>query len=165
MSGYAFCNYVKFRKPSGSSYVDTSYYFQNFTINGTRSRGGNTYTFAPFALSTGGGEKGGDRSSNVLGIGASTVAGSTIILNLFKQAVEERWLLVVETVSLNVSSLADDQLISEETWRVASYDMDTTAIKLRLISPLDAVQGQVPNRRITEGLVGALPTTGNISIS
>jgi hypothetical protein len=43
--------------------------------------------------------------------------------------------------------------------------MDTTAIKLRLISPLDAVQGQVPNRRITEGLVGALPTTGNISIS
>ena len=101
----------------------------------------------------------------MLGIGASTVAGSTIILNLFKQAVEERWLLVVETVSLNVSSLADDQLISEETWRVASYDMDTTAIKLRLISPLDAVQGQVPNRRITEGLVGALPTTGNISIS
>lgn len=164
MSGYAFCNYVKFLEPSGSSYTETSYYFQNFTINGTRSRGGDTYVFAPFALATGGGEKGGDRSSNTLGIGASSEAGSTIILNLFKQAVEDRWLLVVETVSLNVSTFADDLLVSTETWRVASYQMDTKLIKLQLISPLDAVKGQVPRRKLSESLVGALPTTGQISI-
>lgn len=163
MSGYAFCNYVKFLEPSGSSYTETSYYFQNFTINGTRSRGGDTYVFAPFALATGGGEKGGDRSSNVLGIGASTQAGSTIILNLFKQAVEGRWLLVVETVSLNINTFADDQLVSTETWRVASYQMDTKLIKLQLISPLDAVKGQVPRRKLSESLVGALPTTGQIT--
>ena len=164
MSGYAFCNYVKFRRPSGSSYADTAYYFQNFTINGTRARGGETYIFAPFALATGGGEKGGDRSANTLGIGASSKAGSTIILNLFKQAVEERWLLIVETVSLNVSNFSDDLLISTEHWRVASYQMDTQLIKLQLISPLDAVKGQVPRRRLSEKLVGALPTTGQISI-
>lgn len=164
MSGYAFCNYVKFLEPSGSSYTETSYYFQNFTINGTRSRGGDTYVFAPFALATGGGEKGGDRSANTLGIGASSEAGSTIILNLFKQAVEDRWLLVVETVSLNVSTFADDLLVSTETWRVASYQMDTKLIKLQLISPLDAVKGQVPRRKLSESLVGALPTTGQISI-
>lgn len=164
MSGYAFCNYVKFLEPSGSSYAETSYYFQNFTINGTRSRGGDTYVFAPFALATGGGEKGGDRSANTLGIGASSQAGSTIILNLFKQAVEERWLLQVETVSLNVSTFADDILVSTETWRIASYQMDTTLIKLQLISPLDAVKGQVPRRKLSEKLVGALPTTGQISI-
>ena len=163
MSGYAFCNYVKFLEPSGSSYTETSYYFQNFTINGTRSRGGDTYVFAPFALATGGGEKGGDRSSNVLGIGASTQAGSTIILNLFKQAVEQRWLLRVETVSLNINTFADDQLVSTETWRVASYQMDTKLIKLQLISPLDAVKGQVPRRKLSESLVGALPTTGQIT--
>lgn len=163
MSGYAFCNYVKFLEPSGSSYTETSYYFQNFTINGTRSRGGDTYVFAPFALATGGGEKGGDRSSNVLGIGASTQAGSTIILNLFKQAVEGRWLLVVETVSLNINTFADNQLVSTETWRVASYQMDTKLIKLQLISPLDAVKGQVPRRKLSESLVGALPTTGQIT--
>ena len=163
MSGYAFCNYVKFLEPSGSSYTETSYYFQNFTINGARSRGGDTYVFAPFALATGGGEKGGDRSSNVLGIGASTQAGSTIILNLFKQAVEGRWLLVVETVSLNINTFADDQLVSTETWRVASYQMDTKLIKLQLISPLDAVKGQVPRRKLSESLVGALPTTGQIT--
>ena len=164
MSGYAFCNYVKFLEPSGSSYTETSYYFQNFTINGTRSRGGDTYVFAPFALATGGGEKGGDRSSNTLAIGASSEAGSTIILNLFKQAVEDRWLLVVETVSLNASTFADDLLVSTETWRVASYQMDTKLIKLQLISPLDAVKGQVPRRKLSESLVGALPTTGQISI-
>ena len=164
MSGYAFFNYVKFLEPSGSSYTETSYYFQNFTINGTRSRGGDTYVFAPFALATGGGEKGGDRSANTLGIGASSQAGSTIILNLFKQAVEERWLLQVETVSLNASTFADDLLVSTETWRVASYQMDTKLIKLQLISPLDAVKGQVPRRKLSESLVGALPTTGQISI-
>lgn len=164
MSGYAFCNYVKFLKPSGSTYQETNYYFQNFTVNGSRTRGGNTYIFAPFVLATGGGEKGGDRSSNVLGIGASTQAGSTIILNLFKQAVEDRWLLVVETVSLNINTFADDLLVSTETWRVASYEMDTKLIKLRLISPLDAVKGQVPRRKLSEKLVGALPTTGQITI-
>lgn len=164
MSGYAFCNYVKFLEPSGSAYVETAYYFQNFTVNGTRVRGGDTYIFAPFAIGTGGGEKGGDRSSNVLGIGASTQAGSTIILNLFKQAVEQRWILQVETVSLNISTFADDLLVSTENWRVASYEMDTKVIKLRLISPLDAVKGQVPRRKLNEELVGALPTTGQISI-
>ena len=163
MSGYAFCNYVKFLQPSMAVYVETAYYFQNFTVNGTRVRGSDTYIFAPFALATGGGEKSGDRSSNVLGIGASTQAGSTIILNLFKQAVEQRWLLQVETVSLNISTFADDLLISTENWRVASYEMDTKVIKLRLISPLDAVQGQVPRRRLSEELVGALPTTGQIT--
>jgi len=164
MSGYAFCNYVKFLEPSGSSYVDTAYYFQNFTVNNTRSRGGNTYVFAPFAVATGGGEKSGDRSSSVLGIGASTQAGSTIILNLFKQAVEQRWILVVETVSLNINTYDDDLLVSTENWRVASYEMDTSVIKLRLISPLDAVKGEVPRRKLSEELVGALPTTGQISI-
>ena len=164
MSGYAFCNYVKFLEPSGSTYQETNYYFQNFTVNGSRTRGGDTYIFAPFVLATGGGEKGGDRSSNVLGIGASTQAGTTIILNLFKQAVEDRWLLVVETVSLNINTFADDQLISTESWRVASYEMDTKLIKLRLISPLDAVKGQVPRRKLSEKLVGALPTTGQITI-
>jgi len=164
MSGYAFCNYVKFLEPSGSSYAETNYYFQNFTINGTRSRGGDTYIFAPFALATGGGEKGGDRSANTLGIGVSTEAGNTIILNLFKQAVKDRWLLKVETVSLNISSFADDLLVSTETWRIASYQMDTQLIRLQLISPLDAVRSQVPRRKLSEDLVGALPTTGQISI-
>lgn len=164
MSGYAFCNYVKFLEPSGSSYAETNYYFQNFTINGTRSRGGDTYIFAPFALATGGGEKGGDRSANTLGIGVSTEAGNTIVLNLFKQAVKDRWLLKVETVSLNISSFADDLLVSTETWRIASYQMDTQLIRLQLISPLDAVRSQVPRRKLSEDLVGALPTTGQISI-
>lgn len=165
MSGYAICNYVKFRQPSGSTYTDTAYYFQNFTINATRNRGGQDYQFAPFALATGGGEKGGDRSANTLAIGASTEVGNTLILNLFKQAVEERWLLRVETVSLNPSSFADDQLISTETWRVGSYEMDTKAIRLQLLSALDAVKGQVPNRRLTEDLVGSLAATGNLSVS
>jgi hypothetical protein len=164
MSSYAFCNYIKFRQPSGSTYADTSYYFQNFSINANRTRNSTVYSFAPFALATGGGEKGGDRSSNTLVTAASTIIGSTIILNLFKQAIEDRWLLQVETVSLDPTTFVDDQLISSETWRVASYEMDTKAIKLKLSSPLDAARAQVPRRRLNTVLVGALPTSGQITI-
>ena len=171
MSGYAVCNYVWFRRPSTLNpdiYEYGPYKFQNFFVNATRTHNVNsfpqTYEFAPFALATGSGEKGGDRSTNTLVTGASTEIGATIILNLFRQAVDERWLLEVETVSLDPSTFADDQLISTETWRVGSYEMDTKTITLRLISPLDAVQGQVPNRRLTEDLVGALHTTGSFSL-
>lgn len=164
MSSYVFCNYIKFRQPSGSSYIDTSYYFQNFSINTNRTRNSVVYSFAPFALATGGGEKGGDQASNTLVTAASTVIGSTIILNLFKQAIESRWLLQVETVSLDPTTFIDDQLISSETWRISSYEMDTKVIKLNLSSPLDAARAQVPRRRLSSFLVGALPTSGQITI-
>lgn len=162
MSAYAFVNYVRFRELDGTY---TAYAFQNFSVNQTRTYGGISHSFAPFALATGGGEKGGDRSSNVLVTGSSTQVGSTIILNLFRQAVEDRWLLEVKTVSLNISSFADDTLLSTETWRVAAYDLDDTSIQLRLSSALDAAKAQVPNRRLSQRLVGALPVTASISTS
>jgi len=43
--------------------------------------------------------------------------------------------------------------------------MDTERIILKLSSPLDATKGNVPRRRLTTGLVGALPTTGSLVIS
>lgn len=160
MSSYAFVNYVRFRQFDGTY---TAYAFQNFSVNQTRTYNSISHSFAPFAIATGGGEKGGDRSSNTLVTGSSTQAGSTIILNLFKQAVADRWLVEIKTVSLNISSFADDALISTETWRVASYEFDDASINLRLSSPLDAAKSQVPTRRLSSELVGALPVSGSVS--
>ena len=44
--------------------------------------------------------------------------------------------------------------------------LSTTATvwALRLSSPLDAISGDVPRRRLTEKLVGALPSTGQIQL-
>jgi len=157
MSAYAFVNYVRF-KTQADAYTGTPY--QNFSINEQRVYDGITYSFAPFAVSSGGGARGGDRSS------ASLVAGTDALsVNLFAEAVQNRYMLEIKTVSLDPLTFADEALTASEIWRVASYDMDTTRVVLKLTSPLDAVKAQVPRRTLSTALVGALPTSGALVVS
>ena len=157
MSAYAFVNYVRF-KTQADAYIGTPY--QNFSINEQRVYDGITYSFAPFAISSGGGARGGDRSN------ASLVAGTDAIsVNLFAEAVQNRYMLEIKTVSLDPLTFADEALVASEIWRVASYDMDPTRVVLKLTSPLDAVKAQVPRRTLSTALVGALPTSGALVVS
>tara|TARA_S200002703_G_scaffold20016_1_gene16272 strand:+ start:138 stop:611 length:474 start_codon:yes stop_codon:yes gene_type:complete len=157
MSAYAFVNYVRF-KTQADAYTGTPY--QNFSINEQRVYDGITYSFAPFAVSSGGGARGGDRSS------ASLVAGTDALsVNLFAEAVQNRYMLEIKTVSLDPLTFADEALVASEIWRVASYDMDSTRVVLKLTSPLDAVKAQVPRRTLSTALVGALPTSGALVVS
>jgi len=157
MSAYAFVNYVRF-KTQADAYTGTPY--QNFSINEQRVYDGITYSFAPFAVSSGGGARGGDRSS------ASLVAGTDALsVNLFAEAVQNRYMLEIKTVSLDPLTFVDEALVASEIWRVASYDMDTTRVVLKLTSPLDAVKAQVPRRTLSTALVGALPTSGALVVS
>src|SRR5210317_354872 len=157
MSAYAFVNYVRF-KTQADAYTGTPY--QNFSINESRTYSGVTYSFAPFAVSSGGGARGGERSS------ASLVAGTDAIsVNLFAEAVQNRYMLEIKTVSLDPLTFADEALVASEIWRVASYDMDTSRVVLKLTSPLDAVKAHVPRRTLSTALVGALPTSGALVVS
>jgi hypothetical protein len=157
MSTFAFVNYSRFLNAAGSA---TAYAYQNFSINQTRTYGGVTYAFAPFAYTLGAGSKGGDRSES------SLVAGlDQISVNLFAEAVQSRWLLEVKTVSLDPETFADDALVRSELWRIAQYEMDTERVILKLSSPLDATKADIPRRRLSTALVGALPSTGNLVIS
>ncbi len=157
MSAYAFVNYVRF-KTQADAYTGTPY--QNFSINQQRVYAGVTYNFAPFAVSSGGGARGGERSS------ATLVAGTDALsVNLFAEAVQNRYMLEIKTVSLDPLTFADEALVASEIWRVASYDMDTTRVVLKLTSPLDAVKAQVPRRTLSTALVGALPTSGALVVS
>ena len=47
---------------------------------------------------------------------------------------------------------------------VTGFEHDSNRLGLRLSSPLDAISGDVPRRRLTEKLVGALPSTGQIQL-
>jgi phage-related protein len=155
-AAYAFVNYVRF-KTQADVYTGTPY--QNFSVNQTRTYSGVTYSFAPFAVSSGGGARGGDRSN------AALVAGTDAIsVNLFAEAVQNRYILEIKTVSLDPLTFADEALISTEVWRIASYEMDTTTITMRLTSPLDAVKAQIPRRTLSTELVGALPTSGALVV-
>lgn len=157
MSAYAFANFVRFKDQS-STYIGSGY--QNFFINEDRTYDGVVYGYAPFALSSGSGSRGGERSS------ASLVAGTNrITVNIFAEAVQTKLMLEVKTVSLDPLTFEDEALVASELWRVASYEMDTTRVVLRLTSPLDAVKAVVPRRTLSTQLVGALPTSGSLVVS
>ena len=156
MSAYAFVNYVRF-KTQADAYTGTPY--QNFSINQTRTYSGTTYSFAPFAVSSGGGTRGGERSNAALVAGADALS-----VNLFAEAVQNRYLLEIKTVSLDPLTFADEALIATEIWRIASYEMDTTTVTMRLTSPLDAVKAQIPRRTLSTTLVGELPTSGALVV-
>lgn len=159
MSSFAFVNYARFTQRDGSA-TSPVYAYQNFSVNQTRTYGGVTYQFAPFAVSTGAGSRGGDRSEATLGAGTNAIT-----VNIFAEAVNSNWLLELKTVSLNPDTFADSTLIRTEIWRVARYELDNEKILLRLTSPLDAVRDQAPNRFLSTRLVGALPTSATLVVS
>ena len=150
---FAFCNYVTLLQ---SNSTPTSYKFQNFSINEPR-RG---FDYLPFAITTGAGTRGGDRSSARL-----VVAANQISVNIAAEAANGNYFLRVETFSLNIETLADSSQISTEVWRVAGYEMDTERVFLNLTSPLDAVRTDAPRRVLSTQLVGALPTSGSLIVS
>ena len=157
MSVFAFVNYARFLTKTGTA---TSYAYQNFEVDTTRTYGGVSYSFLHFAVSTGAGSKGGDRSEATLGLGVNELA-----VNITAEAVQNRYLLEIKTVSLNPETFADASLIRSELWRVSRYEMDTAKVLIKLTSPLDAARDQVPRRYLNTRLVGALPTSGTLVVS
>ena len=157
MTSYAYVNYTRFLESDGTP---TIYAYQNFTVDGERLYEGTIYKFAPFAYALGAGSKGGERSSTSLLAGLDQIS-----VNLFAEAVQNRYLLQVKTVLLDPESFIDNTLVRSELWRVAQYEMDTERIVLNLSSPLDASKSNIPKRRLTTRLVGALPNTGTLVIS
>ena len=150
---FAFCNYVTLLNKDS---IATSYKFQNFSINEKRG----DFDYLPFAITTGAGTRGGDRSSARL-----VVAANQISVNIAAEASQNNYFLNVETFSLNIETLADSSQISTEVWRVAGYEMDTERVFLNLASPLDAVRTDAPRRVLSTQLVGALPTSGSLIVS
>ena len=69
----------------------------------------------------------------------------------------------VNTVWLNPDNFDETTQRLEEVYAVIGFEHDNSRISLRLGSPLDAVQSDVPRRVLTQRTVGVLPTTGNIS--
>lgn len=150
----AIVNFLRF-KTRGGSFLG-GYSFQNFFVG--ESRDG--HLFAPFAVKTGAGAKGGDR------VDAAIVAPNVpLAVNLFVEAAAARWLVEVRTVLLDPMTYATVQQVSVETWLCGKPELRVQQAVLRLMSPLDAVDGQVPRRTLSTRLVGSLPSTGSISVS
>jgi len=138
----------------------TGYAFQNFFQGESRSYNDTSYVFAGFGFS------GGTLDLQSGSITAALVfAVNELDLNVFQTASDNRWLAEVRTVWLDPDTLNETRQQSEELYAVLGFEHDTSRLQVRLGNPLDAVQGNVPRRVLTQAVVGALPSTGQISLS
>lgn len=138
----------------------TGYAFQNFFQGESRSYNDTFYVFAGFGFS------GGTLDLQSGSITAALVfAVNELDLNVFQAASDNRWLAEVRTVWLDPDTLSETRQQSEELYAVLGFEHDTSRLQVRLGNPLDAVQENVPRRVLTQTVVGALPSTGQISLS
>ena len=138
----------------------TGYAFQNFHVGETRSYNGTGYMYAGFGFS------GGTLDLEAGNVTASLVfAVNELDLVVFKQAADDRWLIEVRTVWLNPDSLDETGTHSEELYAVTGFEHDSSRLSVRMGNPLDAVSQNAPRRVLTQRLVGALPSTGNINLN
>jgi hypothetical protein len=157
MSSKAYVNLLRFYLPDGTEAAVSR--FQNYFINEVITKDGVSYSYLPFALATGAGSRGGERSGETLGLGLDTLSAT-----IATEAVSGGWRARVVTVLLDHITDAMVQDFTAEWWEVSSYSQDTGSLLLDLRSPFDAVQRQFPARVLSQQLVGTLPSTGNIRI-
>ena len=139
---------------------DSGYHFQNFFQGETRTYDGDNYIFGAFGFS------GGTLDLEGGNIAASMVfALNDLSLSVFTQAANDRWLAQIRTVWLEPDTFNETSQHSEEMYAVTGINHDNSQLSVRLGSPLDAVQSNLPRRVLTTALVGELPSTGQINLS
>jgi len=169
--------YLQFLAPDGRPLTPANVRsYQNFFIGETRSFAGGSYQFAPFSIS-------GDLSTEGAESGEAELLAPANILTgaILWESAELRYLLQIRTVLLTGTPPANRSGIP--TWTEAgtlscdvrvcdgmSYtdavpgESESAAVfALRLKSPLNAVVGTSPTRRLRDDQVGALPSSGGIT--
>ena len=151
------CNFLRFKRRNGTY---TDWLAQNYFIGQTITHNGQSYPHLPVAVATNSSTRGGDRSEAVI-----AAATSALTLNVFAEASQSEWLLEVRSVKVNRADQSLGSLLTVEYWatRQVQSDANEPIVKLQLASPLDAVNSP-GGRMLSQVLVGALPTSGNLTL-
>ena len=149
--------YLKLLLPDGS---DSGYKFQNFFQGETRTYDGDDYVFGAFGFSGGTLDLEGGNISATMIFSLNELSSA-----VFGQATAELWLAQIRTVWLDPDGLTETNQHSEELYAITGTSHDNSQLSVRLGSPLDAVQANLPRRVLTTALVGELPSTGSINLS
>ena len=155
MSQVAIGTYISFQERDGTF---TNNDFQNFHAGETRAYNGRNHMYGAFGFS------GAAVDINGANIQAQLIFGlNQLIMQIAQTAANDFWVVRINTVWLNPNNFDETAQRLEEVYAVVGFEHDNSRIALRLGSPLDAVQSDVPRRVLTMRTVGVLPTTGNIS--
>ena len=134
-------------------------FLQNFFQGETRTYGGMQYNFASFGYS------GNTTDLQAGNINASLVFSmNELVLNMATEAADNRWIVSVQTVWLDPETLLEQANYTTDVFMITGFEHDHQRLNMTLSSPLDAISGDAPRRRLTEALVGALPSTGQVQL-
>jgi phage-related protein len=148
-------NYLDLSTQSGGRV----YRFQNFYINKTASYQGGDYSFLPFGFSGVTVNRTGDNIEASLVFPNNEISRAWVV-----NAVTDFWIATVFVVVLDPDGVAAPDLLHRYVGQVATGAWDETAVTLRLNTVIDAVGAEVPMRRLTQALVGAIPTSNNVRL-
>jgi hypothetical protein len=152
----AICAYISFQ---ANGVPVPGYAWQNLFVGLTRTYDSRPHVFQSFRISDSAGARGGDRSQ-----GRLTLNRNQLALNILSEARANQWKLRADVVLCDVTNSTDVRLLSRHLWRLGPIERGST-ITVTLNSPLDAIRGDAPRRRLTTDLVGQVPDTGQIFIA
>lgn len=134
-------------------------YYQNFFQGEQVSWEGGNYMFSGFGYSGSSVDlEGGNIEAQLI------FAVNDLSLNMAKNAADKRQIVTIKTVWLDPETLVPKSNYMQDVFMVTGFEHDSSRLGLRLSSPLDAISADVPRRRLTETLVGALPSTGQVQL-
>tara|TARA_B100000131_G_scaffold73443_1_gene69700 strand:+ start:4950 stop:5408 length:459 start_codon:yes stop_codon:yes gene_type:complete len=93
---------------------------------------------------------------------ALVLANNAISMNYVIDAVKNKSTITVVVCLMNPETFTYIKTLSRDIWMATSMSYDPKTIEVILSSAIDAVGAICPNRKITEPMVGALPTTSDI---
>lgn len=154
MSEFVIGHYLTLKRSDGS----LAFHFQNFYIEANSQWQGVSYGFLPFGFS----------GVTVTADGSNVEAGLVFPNNDLSRdwgakAAKEAWIAEVQVLVVDPNGGPVNRLHGY-IGQVTAAAWDETSLNLRTSSVLDAVGSDVPNRRLTRTLVGALPATNAIRL-
>ena len=163
MAELAVGNFVTF-----SSGTTVKYRFQNFFLGETITRNGNKYSFLPFGFSGVTINKTGDGTEASILLPNSTSEADqsnnvgALSRSFSKEAIDGRWLAYSRLLIVDPDDKTSFTVLSRYWGQVAAGGWDNSTITLTLSTVLDAVGGDVPQRKLSQTLVGDLPTSSGV---
>ena len=92
-----------------------------------------------------------------------TLAANQVAMNIVQEAVDNNWMVVAATCSMNPKTFAVGRKLTQEVWVASSFMYDPEQVVATLSSGIDAVGASAPTRALTSKLVGSLPSSGQIA--
>jgi len=148
-------NYLDLSTQSGGKV----YHFQNFYINKTAEFLGSTYSFLPFGFSGVTVNRTGDNVEASLVFPNNQISRGWVV-----NAIEEFWVATVYVMILDPDNAAAPDLLNRYVGQVSAGGWNEIIVTLKLNTVLDAVGAEVPMRRLTQELIGNIPTSANVRL-